>query len=55
MNKYFEGAFLQINLNFGYLSQATSVEIHDNLIRLGMPLYLAIFEKCTPGNYCNDY
>ena len=42
-------------LDFGYLLQATSVKIHDKLIRCGMPLYLAIFEKCVPRNYCNDY
>ena len=33
----------------------TSCFSEDKLIGLGMPFLLAIFGRCMPGKYCNDY
>ena len=47
MSQYFENKFVQISLNF-------SVKTNSYRIR-NASFLLAIFGKCTPGNYCNDY
>ena len=53
MSQYLEDTFFQLSLNFCYLLQA--VPVKKNSLDEECLFLLAIFGKCTPGKYCNDY
>ena len=59
MSQYFEDKFVQISMNFwlsftSYFSKTNYFIRQTHRIR-NASFSLAIFGKCAPGNYCNDY